>query len=708
MSRHHISTPFAEPPVLPGNRIHFLSSVRALTAPVTRLRPPTSLTESAVSALPLKKDPTSFASHYLQDVTPDDALREAQRVFGFAPSMSKPDLKLFHSGHHLKIHDIFGAHFHREGQVNGVRFAVWAPAAQAISVVGEFNHWNDVTHPMLRVTDCGVWEAFIPELHAGLSYKFSMIQADGRRVLKTDPYGLEFEFRPDNAAVITAPSRYTWQDENWVAQRKQRQHDNAPLSIYEVHLGSWQRDENDLFLNYRELAHRLAEYAVTMGFTHIELMPITEHPLDDSWGYQTTGYFAPTSRFGKPDDFRYFVDYLHSQNIGVLLDWVPAHFPRDDHALARFDGTALYEYADPRLGEHIDWGTFIPDFTRNEVRNFFLASALFWLDEFHLDGLRVDAVASMLYRDYSRDENDWVPNIHGGNEHLEVVTFLQELTNTCEQFHPGALIIAEESTAWPGVTAPTETGGLGFSRKWNMGWMHDTLEFMSTPLDNRVTAQNQISFSALYAWSERYVLSFSHDEVVHEKKSLFYKMAGSETEKFANLHLLFTLMFTWPGSKLLFMGNEFAQRNEWCFFKSLVWNTLDDVRNRDLQSTVRTLNRLYRQEGSLHQRDFDPNGFEWIDCENSADPVIAFQRNGHEGFSLVVLNFGGRTLPTYRLGVPQAGNYDVIFLSNPEPDAAANEENIVHAIASEAHGRPFSLEINLPALTGIILKRRED
>lgn len=648
-----------------------------------------------------KIDATSFANRYLKPRSQAFDAPSVGNRFGFAPSMSKSDLHMFRAGHHLKIQEIFGAHLHREGYVEGVRFAVWAPAATYVSVTGDFNQWDTSAHPLQRVTDCGVWETFVPALTAGLLYKFNITGQDGNSQLKTDPYGRAFERRPDNASIVVAPTEYTWGDQSWLDNRCAVQAPSAPLSIYEVHLGSWQRDEHHQFLNYRELAHRLAKYVKDAGFTHVELMPITEHPLDDSWGYQTTGYFAPTSRFGSPDDFRYFVDHMHQQGIGVILDWVPAHFPRDDYALARFDGTPLYEYADPRLGEHLDWGTYIPNYARNEVRNFFLASALFWLDEYHLDGLRVDAVASMLYRDYSRKGSEWLPNIHGSNENLEAVSFLQELTQMCREQKPGILVIAEESTSWAGVTAPVAHQGLGFTHKWNMGWMHDTLAFMRTPMQQRVHAQNRLSFSGLYAWSEHFLLSISHDEVVHEKQSLLHKMPGTSEQQYENIKLLYLFMYAWPGAKLLFMGNEFGQRHEWRFYESLDWNFLNAEPHRHIQHTLKQLNHLYRTEPSLHQWAYQARGFQWIECNNPHAPIVAFQRNSHCDFSIVLINFDEHDKPNYRLGVPEAGDYQVVFSTQATKHSAT-----FTATEYPGHNHSFSIELDLPALTGLLLKKR--
>lgn len=494
----------------------------------------------------------------------------------FPPQLEDFDLHLFAEGKHWHIYQILGAHRHTVDGIEGVLFATWAPSAERVSVIGDFNDWDGRRHPMRSRGDCGVWELFIPGLDAGTLYKFEIRNRDSGEILKkTDPYGQQFEMRPKTASIVTSEKDYDWNDESWMQQRMSYDWLHQPVSIYEVHLGSWQRDNDGGFLNYRELAHQLTDYIKDTGFTHVELLPITEHPLDASWGYQTTGYFAPTSRFGDVDDFHYFVDYLHQNNIGILLDWVPAHFPKDAHGLANFDGSALYEHEDPRKGEHRDWGTLIYNYGRNEVKNFLLSSALFWLDKFHLDGLRVDAVASMLYLDYSREEHDWIPNIHGGNENFEAIDFFREMNAVTHAEHPGTIVMAEESTAWPQVTRPTDSGGLGFSMKWNMGWMHDTLAYFSKEPVHRPYHHNQLTFGLLYLFTENFVLPFSHDEVIHGKSSMLYKMPGDEWQRYANLRLLYTYMFTYPGKKLLFMGCEFAQGEEWNHEKTLDWYVLD-------------------------------------------------------------------------------------------------------------------------------------
>jgi 1,4-alpha-glucan branching enzyme len=513
--------------------------------------------------------------------------------------------------------------------------------------------------------------------------------------------------RPKTASVAVAEESYPWGDQQWLQRRRESNWLHAPVSIYEVHLGSWQRDEHNNFLDYRELAHRLVDYVKQTGFTHIELLPITEHPLDASWGYQTTGYFAATKRFGDADDFRYFVDHCHQHDIGVLLDWVPAHFPKDQHGLAFYDGSALYEHEDPRKGEHRDWGTLIYNYGRNEVKNFLLSSALFWLEEYHLDGLRVDAVASMLYLDYSREDHDWVPNVHGGNENLEAIEFLRELNRVTHQQHPGTVVIAEESTAWPQVTRPVDIGGLGFSMKWNMGWMHDTLSYMSHDPVHRHYHHDQLTFGLLYLFTENFVLPFSHDEVVHGKASMLYKMPGDEWQRFANLRLLYTYMFTYPGKKLLFMGCEFAQGDEWDNDRALDWYVLDYPNHQGVKKLVSDLNHLYKQQPALYHYDFDYQGFEWIDCHDTDQSVLSYLRKNDHDVMIVILNFTPVPRQNYRIGVPGAGDYVEVINSDSEYYAGGNVGNSGHISAEEIPwmNRSHSLLVTLPPLAGIVLKR---
>ncbi len=511
-------------------------------------------------------------------------------AYSFLPQLPDFDLHLFAEGKHWHAYRMLGAHTHTADGVDGILFATWAPNAERVSVIGNFNHWDGRCHPMRCRGGTGVWELFVPGLSAGDLYKFEIRSRNGRILQKTDPYGQAFEKRPKTASIVTGDSPYHWQDDVWIERRKNSDWLHLPLSIYEVHLGSWQRDEDGNFLDYKELAHRLVNHAQSLGFTHIQLLPITEHPFDGSWGYQTTGYFAPTSRFGSPHEFRYFVDYCHRHNIGVLLDWAPGHFPKDAHALAEFDGTPLYEHADPRRGEHRDWGTLIYNYGRNEVKNFLLSSALFWMQEYHIDGLRVDAVASILYLDYSREPGDWLPNIYGGNENLEAIEFIRELNTVVHGEFPGCLMIAEESTAWPQVTRPTWLGGLGFGMKWNMGWMHDTLTYFSKDPIHRHYHHDQLTFGLLYAFTENFVLPLSHDEVVHGKGSLLNKMPGDEWQRFANLRLLYTYMYTYPGKKILFMGGEFGQGTEWNYDTTLDWYVLQYPLHQGVMKLLGDLN----------------------------------------------------------------------------------------------------------------------
>jgi len=553
----------------------------------------------------------------------------------------------------------------------------------------------------------GVWELFLPELGPGEFYKFELRDQQGNVHVKIDPYATAFQTRPDTACITQAESDFAWDDDAWLADRAQADWTHQPLSVYEVHLGSWQRSADGGFLGYREIAERLAHYVQEAGFTHVELLPITEHPLDASWGYQTTGYFAPSSRFGAPEDFRWFVDHLHRKGIGVLLDWVPAHFPRDTFALARYDGSALYEHEDPRLGEHKDWGTLIFNFGRNEVKNFLLSSALFWLEEFHLDGLRVDAVASMLYLDYSRNAGEWIPNRYGGNENLEAVDFLRQLNEVTHSQHPGTLMIAEESTAWPAVSRPTYAGGLGFGMKWNMGWMHDTLSYFCKDPIYRHYHHDLLTFGLLYAFTENFVLPFSHDEVVHGKHSLLDRMPGDAWQKFAGLRLLYTFMFSYPGKKLLFQGCEFGQGREWDFASELDWYLLERAPHQGIQRLVADLNRLYRRQRALFDLDFQDGGFEWIDCHDSSQSVLSYLRKdrGGEGIVIALFNFTPVPRPGYRVGVPRPGFYREAVNSDAEAygGSAFGERKGDAAEPVEWMGRPQSIVVDLPPLAGLIL-----
>lgn len=647
-------------------------------------------------------------THYqVQWVDRHNLMHTEYDPYCFAPLLGDMDMHLFAEGQHWNIYQHLGAHARTVGGVEGVLFATWAPNAERISVVGDFNDWDGRQHPLRVRGASGIWEIFIPGVKPGSLYKFEIRnRATGAVFLKSDPYGQAFEMRPQTSSIVQAPSDYAWHDADWLNRRAHWDWQHAPMSVYEVHLGSWRRGWAGEFMSYRELAHHLVDYVKPLGFTHIEIMPVSEHPLDDSWGYQTTGYYAPTSRFGTPDEFRYFVDYLHQHGIGIILDWVPAHFPKDAHALARFDGSALYEHEDPRLGEHRDWGTLIYNYGRNEVRNFLLANALYWLKEFHIDGLRVDAVASMLHLDYSRNAGEWIPNIHGGNENLEAMAFLQKLNEVCHGQHPGTLVIAEESTAWPQVTRPTWVGGLGFSMKWNMGWMHDTLDYMSKDPVHRQYHHNQLTFGMMYAFSENFQLPFSHDEVVHGKGSMINKMPGDDWQKFANLRLLYTYLYTYPGSKLLFMGSEFAQWSEWAQGRSLDWHLLDYAPHQGIHTLVKDLNHLYRDMASLHQRSFRSDGFEWIDCHDSTQSIVSYIRKSEQDFSIVVLNFTPVPRAGYRIGVPVAGAYHEVFNSDSEFYGGSNlgNSNPLYSQPVPWMNHQQSLEITLPPLGALILK----
>lgn len=630
--------------------------------------------------------------------------------YSFPVQVSDFDMHLFSEGKHWHAYRFFGSHVHEADGIGGVRFAVWAPNAERVSVVGDFNGWDGRAHPMRSHGSNGIWELFIPDIGPGSFYKFEIRnRQQGEVFYKSDPYGQQFEVRPKTAAVVTNNQPYAWKDDKWLEKRQKWDWLHSPMSIYEVHLGSWQRGPEGELLNYRELAKRLVEYVTEMGFSHIELMPITEHPFDGSWGYQTTGYYAPTSRYGTPDDFRYFVDYCHQHNIGVFLDWVPAHFPKDAHGLARFDGTALYEHEDPRKGEHLDWSTLIYNYSRYEVKNFLLSSALFWLEEFHMDGLRVDAVASMLYLDYSRE--DWIPNEHGGRENLEAIEFMRELNAVAHGEHPGVLMMAEESTSWPQVTRPTDIGGLGFSLKWNMGWMNDTLTYMSKEPVHRKYHQDMLTFSMLYAFTENFLLPFSHDEVVHGKQSMINKMPGDEWQRFANLRVLYTYMFTHPGKKLLFMGTEFAQGIEWNSANILDWYVLDYAFHQGIQRLVTDLNKLYHNSEALYYYEFEWQGFEWIDCNDAEQTVLVHLRKSDEEMLVVAVNFTPVPRHHYRIGVPKPGVYEEIFNSDAECYGGSNVGNGAMILMAEDKPwmeRPYSLGITLPPLGAIILKPTEE
>jgi 1,4-alpha-glucan branching enzyme len=638
-------------------------------------------------------------------------LKTGYDPYSFPSTISEHDLFLFGEGRLYQGYRMLGAQPMESLGIAGVRFAVWAPNAERVSVVGDFNGWDGRVHTMRSLGSSGVWEMFIPGLPPGSLYKFEIRNRHSGEVLvKADPYAREFELRPNTAARITAPAGHVWRDGAWLEKRKNLDWLHAPFNIYEIHAGSWRRHPDGRFYTWRELAESLVPYVKEMGYTHIELLPISEHPLDESWGYQTTGYFAPTSRHGTPDELRAFVDACHQADIGVILDWVPAHFPQDAWALARFDGTALYEHEDPRLGLHIDWGTHIFNFGRHEVKGFLLSSAHYWLEEFHLDGLRVDAVASMLYLDYSRKAGEWLPNKYGGRENLEAIDFLRQLNIMVHDEFPGALTFAEESTSWPMVSRPVYLGGLGFSMKWNMGWMNDTLTYMQNDPVHRRYHHNELTFGQLYAYTENFVLPFSHDEVVHGKRSLLAKMPGDGWQKFANLRLLFTYQMTYPGKKLNFMGNELAQGREWRIGGELDWGLLEREQHQGVKSLSRDLNRLYHDRPALHDLDFTSDGFAWIDCHDADQSVLSYLRRDRKGsFVAVMLNFTPVPRLGYRIGVPRPGLYREILNSDSQFYGGSNLGNGEGAVAENTPwmGHPYSIVITVPPLAGIVLALAE-
>jgi 1,4-alpha-glucan branching enzyme len=646
---------------------------------------------------------TFYSGHALEI---DDPYRYGRVLTDF-------DLYLLGEGTHNRAFEKLGAHRITVGSTTGVHFAVWAPSAQRVSVVGDFNGWDGRTHQMRLFAPAGVWEIFIPDLPDGERYKFEIRTQSGDLLKKSDPYGFAFEHPPQTASVVRDVTHYEWSDAAWLASRREMGGWlDKPMSVYEVHLGSWARvpDEGNRVLTYRELAGRLVPYVKEMGFTHIELLPVMEHPFTGSWGYQVIGFFAPTSRYGPPEEFKFFVDACHRAGIGVILDWVPGHFPKDEHGLARFDGTALYEHADPRQGEHQDWGTLIFNYGRNEVRNFLLSNALFWLDEYHIDGLRVDAVASMLYLDYSRKEGEWVPNAFGGRENLEAIDFLRRLNALTHGEHPGTITAAEESTSFAGVTRPVHLGGLGFTYKWNMGWMHDILEYAETDPVHRHWSHTLLTFSMLYNYTENFMLPFSHDEVVHGKGSMLDKMPGDAWQKRASLRTLYGFMLGHPGKKLHFMGGEFGQWREWNHDDSLDWHLLDDPAHASLRRYVQALNGLLQAEPALYQRDFDGRGFRWIDCNDNENSVVSLMRTARDPHDSVVMIFNFTPVPRlgYRIGVPRAGFYAELLNSDSEVYGGTNVGN-GGGVASEpieAHGFAQSIRLTLPPLACLLLKVR--
>jgi 1,4-alpha-glucan branching enzyme len=636
-------------------------------------------------------------------------VRQTRDPYSFLPTLGEMDLYLFGQGNELRIYDKLGAHLRTIDGVEGASFAVWAPHAQRVSVVGNFNNWDGRCNMMRNLGASGVWEIFIPGIKEGTLYKFEIRDAQGQIILKTDPYAALCETPPKNASIVWNIRKFAWTDQEWIEHRKQWNPFRAPISIYEIHLGSWRKKSWSESLSYREMADPLVGYVKQMGFTHVEFLPPAEHAYYPSWGYQVTGFFAPTSRFGTPEDFQFLIDRLHGAGIGVIMDWVPAHFPRDDWALARFDGTALYEHEDPRLGAHQDWGTLIFNFGRHEVRNFLTANALFWCDRYHIDGLRVDAVASMLYLDYSRKEGEWIPNKYGGRENLEAVEFLKQANHLVQTEHPGVIMVAEESTAWPLVTRPPYLGGLGFSFKWNMGWMHDTLKYFQRDAVHRKYHQNDLTFAMLYHHHENFILPLSHDEVVHGKGSLIGRMPGDDWQQFANLRTLLGYQWLFPGKKLLFMGGEFGQRSEWNANGSIDWWLLDQgPYHCGLQRYVQDLNHLYQREPALWEGDYESHGFSWIDCSDQENSVLSFLRRDQSGNSqvVVIMNLTPVPRPRYRVGLPKAGFWREVLNSDAQSYGGSNLGNSGGVIASDyqVHNQPYSAEFTLAPSSIIVFR----
>jgi len=649
--------------------------------------------------------PIPVVPDYRVEVDYGDGPQLHDDPYRFLPTLGELDQHLVGEGRHEKLWTVLGSHLHVysgiAGDVHGTSFAVWAPNARGVRVVGDFNFWDGRGYPMRVLGSTGVWELFVPDVGVGARYKFEILGRDSVWRQKADPMARATECPPATASVVTKAT-HEWSDDAWMSARAATNPHLGPMSIYEVHLASWRQG-----LSYRQLAEELVDYVSAAGFTHVELLPVAEHPFGGSWGYQVTSYYAPTARFGTPDDFRYLVDRLHQAGIGVIVDWVPAHFPKDAWALARFDGTALYEHADPRRGEQLDWGTLVFDFGRREVRNFLVANALYWLEEFHVDGLRVDAVASMIYLDYSREAGQWTPNVHGGRENLEAVALLQEVNATVYGRVPGAVMIAEESTAWPGVTQSTDTGGLGFGLKWNMGWMHDTLGYIGHDPVHRVYHHNELTFALVYAWSENYVLPLSHDEVVHGKGSLLRKVPGDRWRQLATLRAYYAYLWAHPGKQLLFMGGEFAQEAEWSESRSLDWWLLDHADHRGVLSVISDLNRVYRETPAIWSQDHVPAGFEWLDADDAANNVFSFLRWGTDGSVIACLtNFAAVPHDGYRVALPFAGRWDEVINTDSEAYSGSGMGNlgVVHATAADWRGRPASARLVLPPLATLWLR----
>ena len=630
--------------------------------------------------------------------------------YTFTPQIGEMDLYLLGEGQHHNAWHVLGSRICVVDGIAGCQFAVWAPGVMRVSVVGDFNEWDGRSYPMRSRGESGIWELFIPGLDAGHAYKYEILGQHGQLAIKADPYAQQAFIRPETTSCIPADSRHVWQDNEWLTRRAEFDWQHQPICVYELHVGSWRRHADGSFYSWSELSESLIPYVRDLGYTHIELLPIAEHPLDESWGYQVSGYYAPTARYGSPDDFRAFVDACHQANLGVILDWVPAHFPKDDFGLARFVGEPLYEHADPRRGEHQDWGTLIFNFGRNEVKNFLLANALYWLDEFHIDGLRVDAVASMIYLDYSRKAGEWLPNQYGGRENLEAIAFLRELNRVVHSRFAGVLTFAEESTAWPMVSRPVEVGGLGFSMKWNMGWMNDNLAYIEEDPVHRKYHHDQLTFSQIYAYTENFVLPLSHDEVVHLKGSMLDKMPGDYWQKFANLRLFYAWQYAHPGKKLLFMGSEFGQWNEWRDNGELDWSLRQFPIHDGVQRLVQDLNKLYRTQPAMHQYDFDARGFAWIDCHDSDQSVLSLMRKSDTEQIVVLLNFTPVPRLAYRIGVPQAGAYAEMLNTDSAYYGGSNSGNAgeLHTEAKPWMGFEHSLVMTLPPLAAVYLKLKTE
>ena len=692
------------------------------TSPISAAR--TAVDDIFVATIPVqvpelavgqKLRPINPTSYRLRVTYSDGRVEEAYDAYAFPPVLTEFDLHLIGEGTHYFNYEKLGAHVREQEGVRGVHFGVWAPNARRVSVVGDFNHWDGRTHPMLSRGFSGIWELFVPGLDHGDLYKFEILsQVEHQLALKADPYGFYAELRPKTSSIVYDVDRYHWNDAEWLEQRAKRDLLRAPLSIYEVHLGSWRKrdSEGGRWLTYRELVDELIPYVKEMGYTHLELMPVMEYPYDGSWGYQTVGYFAPTSRYGEPDDFKFFVDRCHQAGLGIILDWTPAHFPRDAHGLAYFDGTHLYEHADPRKGTQPDWGTLVFNYGRNEVQNFLVSNALFWLEKYHADGLRVDAVASMLYLDYSRKEGEWIPNQFGGRENLEAIAFIKKLNEVAHTRNSGILMIAEESTSWPAVSRPTYVGGLGFDLKWNMGWMNDTLRYFSENPIHRKYHHNQLTFSMMYAFTENFVLPLSHDEVVHGKQSLLSKMPGDDWQQFANLRLLFAYLNAHPGKKLLFMGCELAERHEWGETRSIEWSLEESPPHRGMQRLVADLNRLHTSNPAFHEVDFEWKGFEWLEVNDLERSTLAFIRRAADPnqFVLVVCNFTPVVRVDYRVGAPVDGSYQEFFNSDSAYYGGGDVGNLGGVMAEPIpwNGQQFSLKITLPPLAVVYFELKHE